>query len=79
MVRNILYYSLAKVKKIVIDGKCIINTKARMTALDDFGWNQEDIKKAFLKLRHNHFYKSDTRYDNSGIYVDYYKAVNLIV
>ncbi len=76
--RNKPYYSLRRVKNIAVNGKCIINAKARSTARKDFGWNQADIKKAFLKLQQKHFYKSATKYDNPKIYVDYYKAYQLM-
>lgn len=78
MARNQPYYSLAKVKKLATSGKCFINTKARTTARNDFGWDQVDIKRAISKLQHKHFHKSETKYDNPGIYVDYYKADNLM-
>jgi len=78
MVRDKPYYSLAKVRKLAVSGKCNVNTKARTTAQNDFGWDQVDIKKAISKLQHKHFHKSDTKYDNPGIYVDYYKAENLM-
>jgi hypothetical protein len=78
MVRNSPYYSLNKVRQLASTGKCIINTKARKTARDDFGWSQSDVKKAISKLQVKHFYKSDTKYDNPGVYVDYYKANGLM-
>ena len=78
MVRNKPYYSLARVRKLAVSGECYVKGKARATAQNDFGWDQVDIKKAISKLQHKHFYKSDTKYDNPGIYVDYYKAKNLM-
>ncbi len=77
MQRDKPYYSLKLVRKLVVDN-CFINTKARNTARNDFGWNQNDIQKAILKLRNIHFYKSNTKYDNPSIYVDYYKAKDLM-
>ena len=69
---------MRKVRDIVRNGKCIINANARLTAKTDFGWNQADIKKAFSKLQQKHFCKSATKYDNPSIYVDYYKAYQLM-
>ena len=78
MPRNQAYYSLARVKQLAVYGECTINAKARETARNDFGWNQVDIKKAIAKLEHKHFHKSEQKYDNPGVYVDYYKAGNLM-
>ena len=78
MSRTKPYYSLAKVKKLAVSGSCVINAKARETARNDFGWDQRDIKKAVSRLQHKHFYKSASKYDNPEVYVDYYKAANLM-
>jgi hypothetical protein len=78
MERDRPYYSLRKVKNLANSGEWIINANARTTAKDDFGWNRDDIKKAVSKLQQKHFYKSATRYDDPGIYVDYYKAYQLM-
>ncbi len=72
------YYSLAKVRQLTVSGKCIINSKARQTAKEHFGWGKPDVLKALSKLQHKHFHKSDEKYDNPGIHVDYYKAINLL-
>lgn len=78
MVRNKPYYSLKKVRNLALNGECVSNSNARLTARNDFGWNQTDVKKAISKLQHKHFYKSDNKYDNPSIYVDYYKARDLM-
>ena len=78
MTRDKPYYSLARVRGLALAGECVINAKARTTARNDFGWDQADIKKAISKLQSKHFYKSDTKYDDPTIYVDYYKADNLM-
>ena len=78
MVRTKPYYSLAMVKELAGSGACIINAKARETARNDFGWDQGDIKKSISMLRHKHFYKSESRYDDPEVYVDYYKAWGLM-
>ena len=79
MARNKPYYPLAKVRELAsTDDKCIINNRARTSAKNDFGWNQAEIKKAISKLQPKHFYKSDYKYDNPCIHVDYYKAYNLM-
>ena len=72
------YYSLKTVKSLVSNNRCLINQKARKSALKCFGWKKADIHKALLKLQAKHFYKSDYKYDNPSIYVDYYKARGLM-
>jgi hypothetical protein len=72
------YYSLKTVKSLVTNNRCIINQKARTGASRSFGWKQTDVHKALLKLQPKHFYKSDHKYDDPKIYVDYYKAYGLM-
>lgn len=76
--RNQPYYGLKKVKLLVSNNRCKINQKARSSASKCFGWKQSDILKALLKLQPKHFYKSDFKYDNPSIHVDYYKARGLM-
>lgn len=78
MVRDRPYYSLKKVKFLVSEKKCSINDNARRTARKDFGWGAADIKKALSRLQPKHFYKSDSKYDDPTVYVDYYKARDLM-
>ncbi|MFT5700259.1 MAG: hypothetical protein ACI8ZB_003131 [Desulforhopalus sp.] len=76
--RNKPYYGLKTVKQLVSNKRVVINQNARRTALKDFGWKQLDIQKSLLKLQPKHFYKSDYKYDDPSIYVDYYKAYGLM-
>lgn len=78
MNRTQSYYSLRIVKNLVTDGHYEITTGARKTAKDCFGWYEEDILKAIMKLQRKHFHKSYNKYDNPSVYVDYYKAFGLI-
>lgn len=78
MVRDQPYYSLKKAKRLAQKGEWLINKKARNTAREHFGWRYTDIKKAFLKLQPKHFYKSDRKYDNPEIWIDFYKAEDLM-
>lgn len=77
------YYSLAQVRQLAQqEGGCLINEKARRTALADFGWGIDEIKRAVSLLKVSDFYKSEFKYDNpkitAHIYVDTYKAKNLL-
>jgi hypothetical protein len=72
------YYGLKTVKFLVSSNRCIINQKARDTASKCFGWKKADIEKALLKLQPKHFHKSDHKYDDPSIHVDYYKARGLM-
>ncbi|WP_045211263.1 type II toxin-antitoxin system MqsR family toxin [Desulfonatronovibrio magnus] len=78
MARNSAYYSLGKVKSLVKSGNCSINSKARVTARNDFGWDFSDITNAILKLQHSHYYKTEKKYDDPSVFVDYYRANNLM-
>jgi hypothetical protein len=49
------YYSLAKVRQLTASRKCIINSKARQTAKEHFGWSKADVLKALSKLQPKHF------------------------
>ncbi len=78
MSNNQPYYSLRVVRNLVKFGSIRIDTKARLTASKDFGWQEQQIKNAILKLRHDNFYKSQAKYDNPEMMVDYYKSDNLM-
>lgn len=52
--------------------------EALYSAEDAFGWNLEDIKNALMRLMPKHWYKSEPRYDNPEIWVDYYRARNIM-
>jgi hypothetical protein len=79
MIHTKAYYSLKLVKKLISTEGCHrIRETARKTAYVDFGWKAKDIKRAFLKLQPEHFYKCGAKYDNPKIHVDYYKAYGLL-
>lgn len=76
-------YDLSEVQQLVKLGAFDLNFIARKTAKDHFGWKKATVGKAMLKLKKSrtprgHFYKSAPRYDNPRVWVDYYKAPNLM-
>jgi hypothetical protein len=67
--------------------KVRINQNAIRTALDDFGWQIDDIKRCLLKLNNryhfsdtdkNHFYKTEEHRYIPNTKMDYYKAKNIM-
>jgi len=55
-----------------------VTQEALYSAEDAFGWGLEDIEKALMRLTVKHWYKSEPRYDNPRIWVDYYRAQNIM-
>jgi len=55
-----------------------VTDEALYSAEDAFGWNLEDIKNALMRLMPKHWYKSEPRYDNPKIWVDYYRARDIM-
>ncbi len=72
------YYSRNKIVSLIKKGQVHVTDNALRTAEEDFGWKLEDIKSALLKLKPKHFHKSEPRYDNPSIWVDYYKAPKIM-
>lgn len=78
MRRTKAYYSLKEVKKLISDDDHhIIEPRARKSADDHFSWKYSQIKKAILGLQPKHYYKTEPKYDNPKMLVDYYKAYGL--
>lgn len=78
MSRTLQYYSLVQIRKHISNNNYNITEKAKNDANKFFGWKQKDIVKAILSLKNKHFFKSTKHFTESGIYVDYYKAYNLM-
>ncbi len=72
------FYQITRVRRLAQEGKCDVLGRARRTALDDFGWNYADIKRAIKTLQKKDFLKTEQKYDNPGLYVDFYKARGLL-
>jgi hypothetical protein len=68
------YYELAEVIEKIQNGKLHITKNALDCALKDFGWNIDDIKRAYLKLKPEHYYKNGDAIWNRKIVIDIYKA-----
>ena len=67
-------YDLATVRTLIDQGKVFIRQNAVKSALDDFGWDIDDIKTAMKKLKPKHFYKPADHNKVPGIVLDFYKA-----
>lgn len=73
------YYSLKEVKRLISTPDChSIRSAARETARNDFGWEVDEIKRAFMKLQEKHFHKRSFKFDNPKLHVDVYKAKGLL-
>lgn len=72
------YYSLNRVKTAVRNGGYEIDQEAIKNASDHFGWSINDIERAFLKLQNKHFSSSKKHFTNPGIWVDHYRAENIM-
>ncbi len=77
MIRDKAYYSKKQIRSLILKGNVQITEQARTFAQNDFGWDMDDICKAILVLPINSCYKSETRFDNPQIWVDYYRAYGL--
>lgn len=76
--RNQAYYSKKQICKLVDAGNIIVTANAWRTAQDAFGWGLNEIKKALKKLPLHCCYKSEPRFDNPKIWVDYYRVNDLL-
>ncbi len=72
------HYPLRQVKELIRTVKWRVNDNARTEAKRCFGWNSNDIKKAFLALKPCHFTKSEPSKHKPGVTIDYYKANRLM-
>ena len=78
MQRNKAFYSKKRLRGLIQTGAVNIESNALKSARDDFGWGYQSICDALLKIPVNCCYKSETRYDNPEIWVDYYRAENIM-
>ena len=76
--RNKPYYSKKQIHDFISSGKLEITELARKSAKSVFGWSINDIKKAILALPQKYCYKSEQRYNNPKIWVDYYRAPGIM-
>ena len=72
------YYSKRQIINHISSGKIHITDDARNSADDHFGWKMDDICKALKALPPKCCYNSKNRHNNPMIYVDYYRAHNLM-
>ena len=77
MIRDKAYYSKRQIRNLILTGNVQITKQARISAQDDFGWDFNDICKAISALPIKFCYKSETRFDNPQIWVDYYRVNDL--
>ena len=77
MIKDKAYYSKKQIRNLILIGNVQITEQARMSAQDDFGWDFNDICNAILALPIKSCYKSETRFNNPQIWVDYYRAHDL--
>jgi hypothetical protein len=77
MLRDKAYYSKKQIRNLILQGCVQLTEQSRKSALEDFGWDIDDICKAILALSITCCYKSETRFNNPTIWVDYYRAYDL--
>ena len=78
MTRDKPYYSKKQIYNFVKFGKLYVTETARNSARDFFGWSFNDIEKALLALSQKSYYKSEPRFNNPSIWVDYYRARDIL-
>lgn len=71
-------YPLDEIKNLVVEDRIVIRSNALRTALDDFEFEMDDIKKAISLLQLKHFYKSENSKIIDRLILDVYKARNLL-
>jgi len=72
------YYSKRQLRNLIKADKLFVTPSARNSARDSFGWSLEDIEKALLALPQGSWHKSCPRFGDPSIFVDYYKAIDLL-
>ena len=77
MKRDKAYYSKRQIRNLILTGNVKITEQARMSAQDNFGWDFDDICNAISALPIKACYKSEPRFNNPRIWVDYYRAYGL--
>lgn len=78
MKRTKPYYSKKQIINLISSGNAYIEEEARRSAQDDFGWGIDDICNALKALPVKYWYDSKKRFDNPEIWVDYYRAHDLM-
>ncbi len=76
MEKKVCHYSLKNIKNLIIEGKYFITKKAQKTAIEHFGYGEEDILNEILNLENSDFYKSMTSYNNHLLWHDVYKKIS---
>jgi len=76
--RNKPYYSKKQICRLVKDDCVHLTDQAFRSAHETFGWGLEDIKKALMKLPLRCCYKSEPRFNDPEIWVDYYRVNDLL-
>jgi hypothetical protein len=77
MKRDRAYYSKRQLSTLISEGKVLVTEQARKSAQNDFGWDLDDICRALLAMSVKSWYKSEPRFNNPEIWVDYYRAYGL--
>ena len=77
IVRDKAYYSKKQIRNLILTGNVQITEQARMSAQNNFGWCLYDICNAISALPVKFCYKSEPRFENPQIWVDYYRAYDL--
>jgi len=72
--RPLPYYSLTQVRSMVRSGRLLVSNRVLTSAMQDFGWEYDDIVDALDGLRRKDFVKSAPHKYEPGTVVDYYKA-----
>jgi Motility quorum-sensing regulator, toxin of MqsA len=79
MRRDQPYHSLKTIKRLIQNEQShLIEARAIASAEKCFSWGREQIREAILRLSSRHYYKTDPKYDNPKMFVDYYKAWGLL-
>lgn len=71
------YYSKKQLSDLIKKGKVSFRQRAIEGAKKSFGWKKDHIKKAIIKLPQQNCYKSEPRFNNPKIWVDYYRAPDI--
>jgi len=75
---NNAYYSKKKIRTLIEKDAVIIESNALESAKKDFGWDYKKICEALLKIPSRCCYNRKPRFNNPEIWVDYYRAENIM-
>ncbi len=78
MIKDGPHYSKKQIISLIDRGDVFLDPTILESAQTFFGWDIEQICKAIKKLQRTHCYKSQTRFQNPEIWVDYYRAECLL-